>query len=100
MLNAIPGVSVQQAEGALYLFPKLDPEVYPIRDDEKFVLDLLQEQKILISHGRAFNWIQAGPLPPGHAAQRQGPGGSAGPDRRVSGSLPTVAALSARADAS
>ncbi|HEV7168363.1 MAG TPA: pyridoxal phosphate-dependent aminotransferase [Micrococcaceae bacterium] len=57
MLNAIPGVSVQQAEGALYLFPKLDPEVYPIKDDEKFALDLLKEQKILISHGRAFNWI-------------------------------------------
>ncbi|HSU71089.1 MAG TPA: pyridoxal phosphate-dependent aminotransferase [Micrococcaceae bacterium] len=57
MLNAIPGVSTQQAAGALYLFPKLDPEAYPIKDDEKFALDLLKEQKILISHGRAFNWI-------------------------------------------
>ncbi|MDQ6754830.1 MAG: pyridoxal phosphate-dependent aminotransferase [Actinomycetota bacterium] len=57
LLNAMPGVSVQQAKGALYLFPKLDPEVYPIKDDEKFALDLLKEQKILISHGRAFNWI-------------------------------------------
>jgi alanine-synthesizing transaminase len=57
MLNAMPGVSVQQAKGALYLFPKLDPEVYPIKDDEKFALDLLKEQKILISHGSAFNWI-------------------------------------------
>lgn len=56
MLNAIPGVSTRQAKGALYLFPRLDPEVYPIRDDEKFVLDLLREQKILVSHGRAFNW--------------------------------------------
>lgn len=56
LLNDIPGVSVQQAEGALYLFPKLDAEAYPIADDEKFALDLLKEQKILISHGRAFNW--------------------------------------------
>jgi alanine-synthesizing transaminase len=58
MLNAIPGVSTQQAKGALYLFPRLDPEVYHIRDDEKFVLDLLREQKILVSHGRAFNWVR------------------------------------------
>ncbi|MBW4095786.1 MAG: pyridoxal phosphate-dependent aminotransferase [Acidobacteria bacterium] len=57
LLNAIPGVSTQQADGALYLFPKLDTEMYPIEDDEKFVLDLLKEQKILVSHGRAFNWI-------------------------------------------
>jgi alanine-synthesizing transaminase len=56
MLNAMPGVSTTQAKGALYLFPRLDPEVYPIKDDEKFVLDLLREQKILLSHGRAFNW--------------------------------------------
>ncbi|EMY35472.1 aminotransferase AlaT [Arthrobacter crystallopoietes BAB-32] len=58
MLNAIPGVSTQQAKGALYLFPKLDPEVYPIEDDEAFALDLLKQQKILVSHGRAFNWIK------------------------------------------
>ena len=51
-------MSTQQARGALYLFPKLDPEVYHIRDDEKFVLDLLKEQKILVSHGRAFNWVR------------------------------------------
>ncbi|MCB4208221.1 pyridoxal phosphate-dependent aminotransferase [Arthrobacter sp. UM1] len=56
MLNEIPGVSTQQAEGALYLFPKLDPEVYPIENDEDFALDLLRSQKILISHGTAFNW--------------------------------------------
>ncbi|TDK25821.1 pyridoxal phosphate-dependent aminotransferase [Arthrobacter crusticola] len=57
LLNAIPGVSCEPAAGALYLFPRLDPEVYPIRDDERFALDLLKQQKILISHGRAFNWI-------------------------------------------
>ncbi|MBE0008885.1 MULTISPECIES: pyridoxal phosphate-dependent aminotransferase [unclassified Arthrobacter] len=57
LLNEIPGVSCELAQGALYLFPRLDPEVYPIKDDEQFALDLLKQQKILISHGRAFNWI-------------------------------------------
>ncbi len=57
LLNDIPGVSVQQAKGALYLFPKLDPEVYPIRSDEAFALELLKQQKLLVSHGTAFNWI-------------------------------------------
>ena len=58
MLNDIPGVSVENAEGALYLFPKLDPEAYPIESDEMFALDLLKQQKILVSHGTAFNWIR------------------------------------------
>ncbi|KRF08505.1 aminotransferase [Arthrobacter sp. Soil782] len=57
LLNAIPGVSCELAQGALYLFPRLDPEVYPIKSDEQFALDLLKQQKILISHGTAFNWI-------------------------------------------
>ncbi|MBG6179813.1 pyridoxal phosphate-dependent aminotransferase [Arthrobacter sp. CAN_A1] len=57
LLNEIPGVSCELAQGALYLFPRLDPEMYPIKDDEQFALDLLKQQKILISHGRAFNWI-------------------------------------------
>ncbi len=57
LLNGIDGVSCEVAQGALYLFPKLDPEVYPIQDDEKFALDLLKQQKILISHGTAFNWV-------------------------------------------
>ncbi len=55
-LNEIDGVSCRQADGALYLFPKLDVEKFHIVDDEKFALDLLKEQKILVSHGRAFNW--------------------------------------------
>ncbi|WP_417216142.1 pyridoxal phosphate-dependent aminotransferase [Arthrobacter sp.] len=55
MLNDIDGVSVQQAKGAMYLFPKLDREVFKFDDDEQFALDLLKQQKILISHGRAFN---------------------------------------------
>jgi alanine-synthesizing transaminase len=56
LLNEIPGVSCVPAAGAMYLFPRLDPEVYPFTDDEKFVLDLLEDQKILISHGTAFHW--------------------------------------------
>ncbi|MCG2624863.1 pyridoxal phosphate-dependent aminotransferase [Arthrobacter sp. I2-34] len=56
LLNEIPGVSCVPAAGAMYLFPRLDPEVYPFTDDEKFVLDLLEDQKILVSHGTAFHW--------------------------------------------
>lgn len=56
LLREIPGVSVQEAQGALYLFPKLDPAVYPIEDDESFVIELLRQQRILVSHGRAFNY--------------------------------------------
>ncbi|WP_309082182.1 pyridoxal phosphate-dependent aminotransferase [Zhihengliuella sp.] len=57
LLNEIPGVSVQQAKGAMYLFPRLDPEVYPIKNDEKFALDLLKQQKLLVTHGTGFNWV-------------------------------------------
>lgn len=56
LLNQIPGVTCQPASGALYLFPRLDPEYYPIDDDEKWALELLQRQKILVSHGMSFNW--------------------------------------------
>ncbi|WP_101652952.1 pyridoxal phosphate-dependent aminotransferase [Brevibacterium ihuae] len=55
-LNAIDGVSCTPARGALYLFAKLDTEKFGIVDDEQFALDLLREQKILVSHGTAFNW--------------------------------------------
>tara|TARA_Y100000591_G_scaffold245224_1_gene216146 strand:- start:14 stop:715 length:702 start_codon:yes stop_codon:yes gene_type:complete len=56
LLNEIPGVSCTKPKGALYLFPRLDPKVYPIHNDEKFVLDLLLQEKILIVQGTAFNW--------------------------------------------
>ena len=58
MLSQMEGVSVQQAQGALYLFPKLDVDRFNIRSDEQFVLDLLRQEKILLSHGQAFNWQQ------------------------------------------
>ncbi|WAL39479.1 pyridoxal phosphate-dependent aminotransferase [Brevibacterium sp. BRM-1] len=57
-LNAIDGIECQPAHGALYLFPKLDVERFGIVDDERFALDLLREQKILVSHGSAFNWAR------------------------------------------
>lgn len=55
MLNAIPGVSCVKPKGAMYLFPKLDPQRYPIHNDEKFALDLLMQQKVLIVQGSGFN---------------------------------------------
>lgn len=55
-LNQIPGVTCVKPEGALYVFPRLDPEVYDIVDDEKLVLDLLLEEKILVTQGTGFNW--------------------------------------------
>jgi alanine-synthesizing transaminase len=56
LLNEIPGVSCTKPKGALYVFPRLDPAVYPIADDERLALDLLRTQKILVTHGRGFNW--------------------------------------------
>ena len=55
-LRKIPGVSVVEPKGALYVFPRLDPEVYPIKDDEQLVLDLLLQEKILLTQGTGFNW--------------------------------------------
>ncbi|MGE3288017.1 MAG: pyridoxal phosphate-dependent aminotransferase [Pseudonocardia sp.] len=55
-LNAIPGVSCVKPAAALYAFPRLDPEAYPIRDDERFVLDLLLAEKIHVVQGTGFNW--------------------------------------------
>jgi alanine-synthesizing transaminase len=56
LLNEIEGVSCVPASGALYLFPRLDPERFPIEDDEEWALGLLRHKKILVSHGRGFNW--------------------------------------------
>ncbi len=57
LLNEIPGVSSVRPKGALYCFPRLDPEVYAIEDDEQFVIDLLRAKKILVTHGTGFNWF-------------------------------------------
>ena len=55
LLTDIPGVSCVKPKGAIYMFPKLDPVMYPIADDEKFVLELLEREKILLVQGSAFN---------------------------------------------
>lgn len=57
LLTEIPGVSCTKPQGALYLFPKLDPKVYPIADDQQFILELLQQEKVLLVQGTGFNWI-------------------------------------------
>ncbi|NNC54330.1 MAG: aminotransferase class I/II-fold pyridoxal phosphate-dependent enzyme, partial [Pseudomonadales bacterium] len=54
-LTAIPGVSCVKPKGAIYLFPKLDEKMYPIEDDERLMLELLLEQKLLLVQGSAFN---------------------------------------------
>ncbi|AXG77284.1 pyridoxal phosphate-dependent aminotransferase [Streptomyces paludis] len=55
-LNEIPGVSCVKPKGALYAFPRLDPKVHKIHDDERFVLDLLLREKIQVVQGTGFNW--------------------------------------------
>lgn len=56
LVTAIPGVSCVKPQGAMYLFPRLDPKVHPIRSDRQLVLDLLREEHILLVEGTAFNW--------------------------------------------
>ena len=56
LLTAIPGVSVVKPKAALYMFPRLDPKVYPIADDQQFAYELLAEEKVLIVQGSGFNW--------------------------------------------
>ncbi len=57
-LNAIPGVSCVKPQGAMYAFPRLDPKMYPIRDDRQFILELLEDEKVLVVQGTGFNWPQ------------------------------------------
>ena len=56
LLTDIPGVTCVKPQGALYLFPRLDPEMYPIEDDQKFILEFLQAEKVLLVQGSGFNW--------------------------------------------
>jgi alanine-synthesizing transaminase len=57
LLTAIPGVSCVKPKSALYMFPKLDPKLYPVKDDQQFAYELLAEEKVLIVQGTGFNWI-------------------------------------------
>ena len=56
LVNEIDGISCYRPKGAMYLFPKIDRKKFPIKDDELFVLDFLRQYKVLLVHGRAFNW--------------------------------------------
>ena len=56
LITDIPGVTCVKPKSALYLFPKLDAEIYPIEDDQQFVADLLKEEKVLLVQGTGFNW--------------------------------------------
>lgn len=55
-LESIPGISCVKPQGALYAFPRLDPNVHAIHDDEKFIYDLLVSERILLVQGTGFNW--------------------------------------------
>jgi alanine-synthesizing transaminase len=56
LLTQLPGVSCVKPKAALYLFPKLDRRLYPIVDDQQFILELLEEQHVLVVQGTGFNW--------------------------------------------
>ena len=56
LLTDIPGVTCVKPKAALYLFPRLDPKMYPIADDQRFVLEMLETEKVLVVQGSGFNW--------------------------------------------
>ena len=56
-LIAMPGVTCVKPKGALYMFPRFDPKMYPIKDDQQFVLELLEEERVLLVQGTGFNWM-------------------------------------------
>ena len=56
LITAIPGVTCVKPKAALYMFPKLDPKVYPIVNDQEFIAELLREERVLLVQGSGFNW--------------------------------------------
>lgn len=58
LISAIPGVSCVKPQAALYLFPRLDPAIYPVRDDQQLIADLLEEERVLLVQGSGFNWFE------------------------------------------
>jgi alanine-synthesizing transaminase len=56
LITAIPGVTCVKPQAALYMFPRLDPKVYPVQDDRQFFLELLQETRVMLVQGTGFNW--------------------------------------------
>ncbi|EMC04461.1 pyridoxal phosphate-dependent aminotransferase [Streptococcus mutans] len=57
-MNEIPGITAVKPQAGLYIFPKIDRNMYRIDDDEQFVLNFLKQEKILLVHGRGFNWME------------------------------------------
>ena len=56
LLTEIPGVTCFKPQAAMYLFPRFDPHLYPIADDRQFILELLNEERVLLVQGSGFNW--------------------------------------------
>ena len=56
LITSIPGVTCVKPKATLYMFPRLDPKVYPIADDQAFIKELLQEERVLLVQGTGFNW--------------------------------------------
>jgi alanine-synthesizing transaminase len=56
LIIQIPGVTCVKPQAALYMFPRLDPKIYPIKDDQEFIYEMLQETKVLLVQGTGFNW--------------------------------------------
>ena len=56
MITSFPGVTCVKPKAALYLFPRLDPTRYPIADDQAFILELLESERVLVVQGSGFNW--------------------------------------------
>ncbi len=56
LITSIPGVTCVKPQAALYMFPRLDPVIYPIKDDQKFFLELLEETRVMLVQGTGFNW--------------------------------------------
>ncbi len=56
LITAIPGVTCVKPQAALYMFPRLDPEIYPVEDDREFFLEVLQQTRVMLVQGTGFNW--------------------------------------------
>lgn len=56
LITQIPGVTCVKPQAALYMFPRLDPEIYPIADDRQFLLEMLQQTRVMLVQGTGFNW--------------------------------------------
>ena len=56
LITAIPGITCVKPKAALYMFPRLDPAIYPIADDQAFVAEFLREERVLLVQGTGFNW--------------------------------------------